>query len=185
MCNYLIVGDRHSIANLASVVGLAKRMNSQRQDAVKGEGVKRAPESEAYIVSGCIVGERVIPLIPALMCHFLLSSPVLLHPWPTLFLCLPFSLSSLLPPTVASLVFVHGFINFQQLEWQWVHYYGNQFINTSFADSLNCFMKCTLELEELCAYNLNSKMGTEWGGPRWEAAKYVMRPLHVAAGTGL
>lgn len=46
-------------------------------------------------------------------------------------------------------------------------------------------MKCTLELEELFAYNLNSKMGTGWGGAQWEAGKYVMRPLHVAAGTVL
>lgn len=113
-----------------------------------------------------------------------LSSPVLLHPWPTLFSCLPFPVSSLLPPAVASLLSVDGFINFQQLEWQWAHYYGNQFINTSFAYFLNCFMKCTLELGELHACNLNGKMGTEWGGAQCEVGKYVMRPLHVAAGTG-
>uniref|UniRef100_A0A8C3V8H0 Sorbin and SH3 domain containing 1 n=1 Tax=Catharus ustulatus TaxID=91951 RepID=A0A8C3V8H0_CATUS len=47
-------------------------MNSQRQDAVKGEEVKCALESKASIVSDCIVGERAIPLILALMCHFLL-----------------------------------------------------------------------------------------------------------------
>lgn len=66
------MGDRQSITNLASVMGLAKRMKSQRQDAVKGEGVKLALESKAYIVSDCIVGERAVPLILALMCHFLL-----------------------------------------------------------------------------------------------------------------
>lgn len=54
-------------------MGLAERMNSHRQDAVKGDGgVKLAPESKAHIVSGCIVIGRVIPLIPAPMCHFLL-----------------------------------------------------------------------------------------------------------------
>lgn len=96
MCNYLIVGDRHSIANLASVVGLAKRMNSQRQDAVKGEGVKRAPENKAYIVSDCIVGERAIPLIPALMCYFLLCLLLFCstHDLPSFYACLSLFLHS-------------------------------------------------------------------------------------------
>lgn len=107
------MGDRQSITNLASVMGLAKRMKSQRQDAVKGEGVKLALESKAYIVSDCIVGERAVPLILALMCHFLLC----LLPFCStrdlpFFLCLPFSVSSFLPPTAASLLSVDGFINF-------------------------------------------------------------------------
>lgn len=62
----------------------------------------------------------------------------------------------LLPPTIASHLSADGFINFQQPEWQLAHYYGNEVVNTSFAYSLNDFMRCTLELEELFASN--SKM---------------------------
>lgn len=142
-------------------MGLAERMNSQRQDAVKGkEGVKLAPESKTHIISGYIVVGRVIPLIPASMCHFLLCLllPLLLHLWPPLFSCLPFPISSFLPPTIASLLSADGFINFLQPEWQWAYYYGNEIINTTFAYSLSHFMKCTLELEVLFACNSNSKM---------------------------